>query len=199
MSSLRERQKKARSEQILAAARKQFLVHGYSKTNMEAIADEAEVGVATIYTYFESKEGVVKALIEKDFLELSQDAQTLIDSPPKNPTKAVTDLLTIYRRFDEYISYEMMHDFVSQARTKGPVRDAVNWLHDSQVKQVDRILKQSQKAGEISVSLDTKIAAGIVIDLLARHVNRITNETRESKDSKQFYKRIKVLFDNWHA
>lgn len=199
MSSLRERQKKARSEQILAAARKQFLDHGYSKTNMETIAEEAEVGVATIYTYFDSKEGVVKALIEKDFNELSIEAQVAIDPPAQDAAKAVINLLKIYRRFDEYISYEMMHDFVSQARTKGPVRDVVDWLYDSQVKHVEQVLKQSQKAGTISGSLDTNIAAGIVIDLFVRHINRITNEARVSKDSKEFYKRIRVLFDNWHA
>lgn len=199
MSSLRERQKKARSEQILAAARKMFLNHGYSKTNMEAIADEAEVGVATIYSYFESKEGVVRALIEKDFNDVSIKASALINKPPQNPVDGVIDLLKIYLQFDKDISYEMMHDFVSQSRVKGPVRDAVNWVTKTQVEQLKQLLKKGQKADIISPSLDSNIAASIVVDLLAKHMNRLTDQERESKNSRAFYKRIRMLFDNWRT
>ena len=45
---------------MLDAARQLFIEHGYAKTTMDEIAEKAEFGVATVYTYFKSKEGVFR-------------------------------------------------------------------------------------------------------------------------------------------
>ena len=75
--SLRARQKELRKKQMLEAARKLFIANGYSKTSIETIAQNAEVGVATVYTYFENKENLAANLIRSDineiFWEVSRD------------------------------------------------------------------------------------------------------------------------------
>ncbi|NJM72424.1 MAG: TetR/AcrR family transcriptional regulator [Scytonema sp. RU_4_4] len=52
-------------EQILQGAMHEFLVHGYAGTSMDRVAASAGVSKATVYSYFQDKPGLFKALVEK--------------------------------------------------------------------------------------------------------------------------------------
>jgi AcrR family transcriptional regulator len=52
-------------EQILQGAMQVFLKHGYADTSMDRVAAEAGVSKHTIYSHFQNKEGLFKALIER--------------------------------------------------------------------------------------------------------------------------------------
>jgi AcrR family transcriptional regulator len=199
MSSLRARQKKVRSDQIIEAARSLFVANGYSKTNMDAIADAAEVGVATIYIYFENKEGLVSALIQKDMLRLGHEADELLKSLPDDPAEGVIAILDIYRKFEDYVSYELMREVIIQAKSDGPVSDIVAWSQKIQVDGIRRALEHGQKAKTVSPTLDTELAAGVIVDLLDRYISRLTSETGASTDPDILPRYIKILFQNWLA
>ena len=53
----------AKVEKILRAARQLFIKHGFSATNMSAVADLAGVGKATVYAHFKSKDVLFTAVI----------------------------------------------------------------------------------------------------------------------------------------
>jgi AcrR family transcriptional regulator len=199
MSSLRARQKKARSDQIIEAARRLFVANGYSKTNMDAIAEAAEVGVATIYIYFENKEGLVSALIQKDMLRLGHEADESLKSLPDDPAEGVIAILDIYRKFEDYVSYELMREVIIQAKSNGPVSDIVAWSQKIQVDGIRRALEHGQKAKTVSPTLDTELAAGVIVDLLDRYISRLTSETGSSTDPDILPKYIRTLFQNWLA
>ncbi len=61
----REREKKARKRQILAAARKLLFKKGIQSTSINQIARTAELGVGTIYFYYQSKEEIFYSLQEE--------------------------------------------------------------------------------------------------------------------------------------
>jgi len=52
--------------QILAAARQEFLEHGFAETSMDAITRAACVSKATLYAYFPSKEVLFTLLIQRE-------------------------------------------------------------------------------------------------------------------------------------
>jgi TetR/AcrR family transcriptional regulator, regulator of autoinduction and epiphytic fitness len=52
-------------EQILAGAMQEFLAHGYAGASMDRVAACAGVSKATVYSHFQDKEGLFKALIEQ--------------------------------------------------------------------------------------------------------------------------------------
>ncbi len=54
---------KRKREAILAAARRQFLAHGYGGTSMEAIADAAGVSIMTLYRHATTKDELFEAVI----------------------------------------------------------------------------------------------------------------------------------------
>jgi len=55
-----------KQSQILSAARREFLEHGFSDTSMDAIARSAAVSKATLYAYFPSKEALFIHLVETE-------------------------------------------------------------------------------------------------------------------------------------
>jgi AcrR family transcriptional regulator len=50
---------------ILAGAMQEFLTDGYAATTMDRVTEAAGVSKATVYSYFQDKEGLFTALIEK--------------------------------------------------------------------------------------------------------------------------------------
>jgi AcrR family transcriptional regulator len=64
LSTTRQRQASETRGRIVAAARKLLEEKGYSGMTMEAIAQEAEVAVPTVYANFRSKTGVVAEILE---------------------------------------------------------------------------------------------------------------------------------------
>ena len=52
-------------ERILQGAMHEFLLHGFAGTSMDRVAASAGVSKATVYSHFQDKQGLFKALIEK--------------------------------------------------------------------------------------------------------------------------------------
>src|SRR5919199_2381242 len=61
-SPRRREQAAATRREILEAAERLFVRHGYAATTMAAIAAEARVALKTVYVTFETKSGVLRAL-----------------------------------------------------------------------------------------------------------------------------------------
>lgn len=74
----------ARRHQILDAAWSCFAREGYHRATMQDIATEAGLSAGAIYRYFESKEAVLKAIVDRNterFTELLQDVRAELASP----------------------------------------------------------------------------------------------------------------------
>jgi len=68
--------------QILTAARKVFMELGYGAASMDAIARQAAVSKATLYTHFDGKAALFAALIVMECKHLSgQIGQRVVDEP----------------------------------------------------------------------------------------------------------------------
>ena len=69
---------------IVGVARKIFTRNGFKKTTMEEIAEVSQKGKSSIYYYFNSKEEIFRAVVEKEALELRNRLDRTIrksDSP----------------------------------------------------------------------------------------------------------------------
>jgi TetR/AcrR family transcriptional regulator, regulator of autoinduction and epiphytic fitness len=79
---------------ILAGGMREFLAHGYAATSMDRVAIAAKVSKATVYSHFQDKEGLFKALIqqlvEKKFQSIfgTPDEQSL-QLPPEQVLRAL--------------------------------------------------------------------------------------------------------------
>lgn len=65
---------------ILLAAKSCFFKNGLTKTTMRDIATEADISLGNIYRYFESKNSLISAFIEKDNQEINRAFAKLDDT-----------------------------------------------------------------------------------------------------------------------
>jgi AcrR family transcriptional regulator len=65
--SRKERERLARRQEIIAAARQVFASRGFEQATLDEIAELAEFGKGTLYNYFESKEALFLATFEDSF------------------------------------------------------------------------------------------------------------------------------------
>lgn len=56
---------KGKRDQILDAGEELFFIRGINDTSMEQIAEAVPVSKMTIYKYFQSKEGLLEAIIDR--------------------------------------------------------------------------------------------------------------------------------------
>jgi TetR/AcrR family transcriptional regulator, repressor of fatR-cypB operon len=61
----KEREKRARQQEILKAARELFVTKGFRETTLDEIAHQAEFGKGTLYNYFANKEEIFRAIVEQ--------------------------------------------------------------------------------------------------------------------------------------
>lgn len=71
---------KAKHKAIVKAATKLFLKHGYSKTSMDAIAEEAGVTKQTIYSHFVNKDGLFTEMVSAQCRKHTPDESILQDT-----------------------------------------------------------------------------------------------------------------------
>lgn len=67
----------AQRERILSAARQCFVESGFHAANMASIAETAGVSAGLIYRYFDSKNAIILAIIERQLNEVQADIRRL--------------------------------------------------------------------------------------------------------------------------
>ena len=110
----REREKEARRKQILAAARKLLFKNGLQATSIQRIARTAELGVGTIYFYYQSKEEIFYALQEEGLQILHAQIDAIRRSPAPPDEQLYHTAATYYRFSEEYKDYfDIINYFLS--------------------------------------------------------------------------------------
>jgi TetR/AcrR family transcriptional repressor of mexJK operon len=64
---------------ILDAARKRFAHYGFSKVTMDEIASDVEMGKASLYYYFPTKEDLFRAVILQEQNELKKNIELILE------------------------------------------------------------------------------------------------------------------------
>lgn len=83
---------------ILQAARKRFAHYGFSKVTMDEIAGDVELGKASLYYYFPTKEELFKAVVYQEQTEFIKRIETLLQ---KSGCAA--------EKLNEYVEHRLMY------------------------------------------------------------------------------------------
>jgi len=197
MTGLRARKKAESRQRMLDAAKTLFVQNGYSKTNMEDIAERAGLGVATLYNYFNTKEGVFATMAREDMSVLQQRGEQTLAQQDVDPITAVYALLTVYNQVFEFISYAVLHEFQDQARAPGPLHDVSVWVNDWQQNQVARALRFCQSKGTLSAELNCELVAELVIDQLVKHAQRLGKIAAIPPDISHLKTILELVLHGW--
>ncbi|MBI5116274.1 TetR/AcrR family transcriptional regulator [Candidatus Poribacteria bacterium] len=103
----KEREKKARRQAILDAARECFFRDGFETTTISRIADTVELSTGTLYLYYKNKEEIYVSILEEGL-----DILYALMKGSERPGAAARDLLVGYSEayFRFYIDYGQYFD-----------------------------------------------------------------------------------------
>lgn len=194
---LRDRKKAESQQKMLDTAKTLFIDNGYAKTNMEEIAEQAGFGVATLYNYFGTKEGMFATMAREDMAVLKQRGEAALSKHNTDPVAAVYGLLEVYNQVYEFISSRLMREFQDQSRTSGPLHEVSAWVLGWQQNQVARALLHCQDQGTVSEQLNCDLTAEIVIDQLVRHSQRLREISLHPPNIDHLKSVLELILQGW--
>jgi TetR/AcrR family transcriptional regulator, mexJK operon transcriptional repressor len=185
-----------KARQILVAARKVFMDHGYGEASMDAIAREASVSKATLYAHFDDKAALFAALIVMECRHLSdQIGRGALDEPDIRVA-----LLQIARDFNNLLCTGdglTMYRIVVADAPRFPELGRI--FYDSGPKvMIDRIAKVLRRAADRGLLKlhDPRMAAIQFISLIRGelHLTRILGLKSASKRPNEYVEASVDLF-----
>ena len=105
--SIREQRKQQRREQIIQAAKSLMLDSGIQQVQLQDVANEVGIGIATFYRYFANKELLVLAINNEITREMTNTIKQIANEP-----------LTAYEQIERILTYyielidDPQHQFV---------------------------------------------------------------------------------------
>jgi AcrR family transcriptional regulator len=101
-----EHRRERRCEEILDKATEVFAEHGYRNTDVQYIADPLEIGKATIYRYFPTKERLFLAAVERGVRRLDEAIELAVgrvDDPIAKMTVAIRAYLEFFETHPDLV------------------------------------------------------------------------------------------------
>ncbi|WP_112805670.1 TetR/AcrR family transcriptional regulator [Ensifer sp.] len=186
---LRERQKADRRERILEVAKVRFQTDGYAPTTIELIAKDADVSAVTVYNYFDSKAGLLLALVSESDQLLIQQLKTMIARKPTDVIDAVATFGQILRRHAmSYLAKSTWREVLSASIQEGSSDFGRTYL------ELDRVLvdlmrvmvEEFQSRGLIPQTVDSAALADCLFSLQnIRFFQFIADDNRNDEDIDQ--------------
>jgi AcrR family transcriptional regulator len=148
-------------EQIVESARQIFSRFGFKKTTMDEIAQSVSKGKSSIYYYFQGKEEIYKAVIEKEAL-LIRDELTKAISHASDPVDKLKAYVAVRMR-----TFQAMANFYGAIKNEYLTNlDFVNKIREKydkeEMQMVEDVLKEGVARNEFIIE-DTEFAAIAIV------------------------------------
>jgi AcrR family transcriptional regulator len=193
-----------RERRIINAATELFDKIGYTRTTMDQIASRAGCGVATVYNYYASKEGIVTELLRKDIQAMLSAGKAVIDGlgPSAEPGPAVMALLSVYRDFggSDWARRDLLRITIfPNLGNEGALAEFITVSEAQIQKQIYQLLFKLRGSGNLAGDLDLDDVTAIIFDIFNQSFGRyLTRDDLKFDDMfTQLSRRICLLFDNW--
>lgn len=160
-------EREAKRDAILGAAAKVFARHGYLKTRVADIADDAGVGKGTVYEYFGSKEEVLFAVWER----IHSDIGGRIEAIRAGARSALEQLEAVFTLSAEVVQSMVEHTGVSMEFWASCRGGALEDRYRETTVEVYRrfrsilaeIVRAGQASGEFRAEIDPETLSVIMV------------------------------------
>lgn len=178
----REREREARRQLILRAAKSVFAERGFLNTTIEEIAGRCELAVGTLYRYFQSKEEIYVSLLFEamEMFREAIEAAKNSGAPPQEQLRTVWRFFyDFYREQPEYYSaFMFLHNEGLRDAISPDVIKEINQRARANFQLVAEIVQAGVDAGTYRSDLDTRGVADVLWSLLMGIVQLV--ETRRN-------------------
>lgn len=204
---LREEQR--RRQRILTAGLKLFSEKGIENVSLQAVADEAEVGVATLYNYYQNKTKLVvaiSAMMWTKFWEISVkdvDEERFKNFTAYESIELYTDIIIkLYREHPEILKFSSDYKtyLCRQSTTKEEVQDHINALNPMS-KYFHILYERAKEDKSIRTDIpEDEMFTSVTITVLAMAERYASGLVWSMSDDKNYTKELynlKEMILNW--
>ncbi|GLV60360.1 TetR family transcriptional regulator [Dictyobacter sp. S3.2.2.5] len=163
---LRERNKQQKFQRIKQAAQKCFETRGYEATQMREIAEEAQVGVGTVFLYVQNKQELLVLVYLDALSETLKEAFASVAEGWSLQEKLVHIfrlLLRFYARHPEN-SQVYLQTILFLQNKPGQHQDVAR-LNEYFLRELLNLFEQARRNKEIRADLDLRLAVQLVFAL----------------------------------
>jgi AcrR family transcriptional regulator len=142
-------------QDILAVATEEFAVNGLSGARVDQIAERTRTSKRMIYYYFNGKEGLYQAVLEKAYMDIRslEERSKLLDMEPRAAMRKLIELTFDYDethpQFISLVSVENIHRAKHMTSLKS-IKD----VNASIIRTLTGILERGRKEGVFRGDLD---------------------------------------------
>lgn len=166
-ASRRQQRAEESRERALEIARRLFAERGYAETTLEAIATEAGIAVPTLYAAFQSKRGLLSALLHR-LVSGERGSAPLLETPGAqaviaevNPRRVLALFVADVSRVQDRVMplYEVMKN---AARTEPDVAELLTRVQDYRYSNIATVPARLAELGALRQGLSADDAARTV-------------------------------------
>lgn len=177
--NLRQRQKRFARDEITDAALKLFQDRGYKHTTMQVIADEAGVGIATVFRLFGKKNAILAACIKSDLEDIFTRGWECVLSQENTLNETIGDLLDIFllilSKPSKNIDVPYQH-WPSVVTGEPEIDKTVKWADRSASLLIYGAIFEYEQRHNLELSFDkSDMATNIFYIFNGHYINFITN------------------------
>jgi len=178
---------------ILETARKIFKRFGFAKTSIGDIAIAARKGRRTIYTYFESKEEIYKAVIEKEVDVLQAKLNEVIFTKSNAKEKLRDYMITRMITINELANYyeALRNDYLQDFKIIENIRENYD---NQEINMISEILTEGVENNEFNIDNTNLTAKAIVVAMKGFEITFFIDKVNQNLE-KQLSYLINILFD----
>ncbi len=167
--SLRQRNHERIQQRILEVALALFTTEGYDQTTMDAIAEQAEVGRATLFKYFPTKSSLLLPVSQQVlFAELRPKVQALLERQP-----STTEALSYYFELIGQRMQELSDVTRALVNVIGLVQDDSSGRVPDFSATLMMILQYGQRRGEVRQDISLELLSSYISCLYGMIVNKV--------------------------
>lgn len=141
--------KQERRKQILDAAEKVFTKRGLDKARMDDIVHESGLSKGALYWYFKSKDAIIRALLDRVFINEMRDAEELIHAQGSSSERLrtfVANAVQEYKHFEKMLP--LAYEFVALAARSKAISEAIVGYFKRYTAILAEIIQQGIDSGE---------------------------------------------------
>jgi AcrR family transcriptional regulator len=173
----KERERATRRKEIIDAAQNLFISKGFENTTMDEIAEKAEFGKPTLYSYFKSKDEIlfrVHMRRHKEKMQALMAATERYATGYKKLHALGVAYYSYYQSNPEYLRMQTYWDYrgVAFDRLGETVRDRYDELYDSFM-DVARIVRLGIEDGTLRRDLDVDVTLELFFMTLRSVANQV--------------------------
>ncbi|QNL51462.1 TetR/AcrR family transcriptional regulator [Olivibacter sp. SDN3] len=168
--------------QIMDIALRLFADHGYDKTSVRDIAQEAGVNVAMVSYYFGSKDKLLEALFINHFAFITSTLENILHEKTSSAFEKVEKIIDVF--IDTLYSRQLFNQLMMREASilkEGPLFEMILEMKTKNRKLVERAVKSGQRLGVFRKDVNVFFLSSVLIGSVNQMLANCRYEARSNK------------------